>query len=59
MKIKKILNNNMVCVDHGGKEMIVSGKGIGFKRKKGEKIDISRVEKMYQLVEKGEEMQND
>ena len=46
MKIKKIINNNMVCVDHGGKEMIVSGKGIGFRRKKGEKIDISRVEKM-------------
>lgn len=42
----------MVCVEHGGKEMIVTGKGIGFKKQKGQEVDIRKVEKVYQLQER-------
>ena len=40
MRIKNVINNNILCaIDEKGKEMIVTGKGIGFKRKRGEFID--------------------
>ena len=50
MKIKKVINNNLLCVvNEQGHEMIVSGKGIGFKRKFGETVDPSTVEKAYHM----------
>ena len=40
MRIKKVINNNILCVvDDTGGEMIVTGKGLGFKRKIGERVD--------------------
>lgn len=56
MKIKKVINNNILCtIDEKGNEMIVTGKGIGFKRKTGEHIDPSLIEKTYRMVGKGEQ----
>lgn len=52
MKIIRIINNSMVCVEHGGKEMIVTEKGIGFNKQKGQEVDIRKVEKVYQLQER-------
>lgn len=53
MKIKKVINNNLLrVVDEQGREMIVSGKGIGFKRKFGEDVDPSTVEKTYHMEDK-------
>lgn len=50
MRIKKVINNNLLCVvDDSGHEMIVSGKGIGYKRKFGERVDPSTVEKTYRM----------
>lgn len=57
MRIKKVINNNLLCVvDEKGNEMIVTGKGIGFKRKVGEFfIDEALVEKTYRMENKAEQ----
>lgn len=50
MRVKKVINNNLLCtVDEKGHELIVSGKGIGFKRKIGEHVDPSTIEKTYRM----------
>ena len=50
MRIKKVINNNILCViDEKGHEMIVTGKGIGFKRKTGERVDETTIEKSYRM----------
>ncbi|MBQ5865369.1 MAG: PRD domain-containing protein [Oscillospiraceae bacterium] len=53
MRIKKIINNNILCaVDDKGNELIVTGRGIGFQRHRGELIDPSVVERTYRMEEK-------
>ena len=53
MRIKKIFNNNILCaVDEKGNELIVTGRGIGFQRHRGEIIDTSLVECTYRMEEK-------
>lgn len=53
MRIKKIINNNILCaVDEKGNELIVTGRGIGFQRHRGEIIDSSLVERTYRMEEK-------
>ena len=50
VRIKKVINNNILCVvDERGGEMIVTGRGIGFKRKIGERIDPALFEKTYRM----------
>ena len=54
MKIKKVINNNILCVvDEHGCEWIVAGRGIGFGRHRGENIDESRIERRYRMEDKG------
>lgn len=56
MKVKKTINNNIVCViDKKGSEMIVTGLGIGFKKKIGELIDESKIDKIYRMEDKGQQ----
>lgn len=56
MRIKKVINNNILCViDKKGNEMIVTGKGLGFKRKIGEFIDTALIEKTYRMESKSEQ----
>lgn len=56
MRVKKVINNNILSViDEKGNEMIVTGKGIGFKRKTGEFIDETLVEKVYHMEDKAEQ----
>ena len=56
MRIKKVINNNILCViDEKGHEMIVTGKGIGFKRKTGERVDETTIEKSYRMEEKSDQ----
>lgn len=52
MEIIKVINNNNVCVlgDHG-KELIVSGKGIGFAKKVGDKVSASQIQKTYLITD--------
>lgn len=54
MKIKKVINNNILCVvDEHGCELIVTGKGLGFGRHRGETIDPGLVERTYRMEDKG------
>ena len=56
MRIKKVINNNILCVvDDTGGEMIVTGKGLGFKRKIGERVDPALFEKTYHMEGKAEQ----
>ena len=56
MRIKKVINNNILCVvDDRGGEMIVTGRGLGFKRKIGERVDPALFEKTYHMEGKAEQ----
>ena len=56
MRIKKIINNNILAVvDESGNELIVTGRGIGFGRHRGETIDPACIERVYRMEEKGEQ----
>lgn len=53
MRIKKVINNNILCViDEKGNEMIVTGKGLGFGRKVAQFVDPAQVEKVYRMEDK-------
>lgn len=55
-RIKKVINNNILCVvDNSGDEMIVTGKGLGFQRKTGERVDPALFEKTYHMEGKAEQ----
>ena len=46
MQITKILNNNVVVViDDQQREKVVMGRGIGFQKRPGERINSSGIEK--------------
>jgi transcriptional antiterminator len=56
--IKKILNNNVVIAEHPSYgEVVLIGKGIGFKKKAGELIYEPTVEKFFVLENKKEQEQ--
>lgn len=56
LRIKKVINNNILCVvDDRGGEMIVTGKGLGFQRKIGERVDPALFEKTYHMENKAEQ----
>lgn len=56
LRIKKVINNNILCVvDDKGSEMIVTGKGLGFQRKIGERVDPALFEKTYHMEGKAEQ----
>lgn len=48
MKVKKVINNNIVqSTDEFGKDVLVIGKALGFKKKPGDTIDQTLIEKVY------------
>ena len=50
MKISKVINNNIVSsVDEDGREIVVMGRGIGFKVREGAEIPAERIEKIFWL----------
>ncbi|HAM5153574.1 TPA: transcriptional antiterminator BglG [Escherichia coli] len=50
MQITKILNNNdVVVIDDQQREKVVMGRGIGFQKRAGERINSSGIEKEYAL----------
>lgn len=52
MTVDKVINNNLVRSYKDGKEVLVMGKGLGFKRQKGDVIDESLIERVYTIEEK-------
>ncbi|MCR6108444.1 PRD domain-containing protein [Salipaludibacillus agaradhaerens] len=54
MRIKKILNNNVVVTTNDqGQEIVVMGKGLAFMKKVGQTIDQSKIEKTFVLEKHG------
>ncbi|MDO5417059.1 MAG: PRD domain-containing protein [Lachnospiraceae bacterium] len=50
MKVQKVINNNIVSsMDSTGREVIVMGRGIGFKMKEGAEIPQEKIEKIFRL----------
>ena len=50
VKIVRVLNTNaVVSSDQEGRELIITGGGIGFKKKKGENLDEALADKTYYL----------
>lgn len=47
MKVDKVINNNLVRSHKEGKEVLVMGKGLGFKKVKGDLVDNSLIERIY------------
>lgn len=58
MKIEKILNNNVVTTidDKKGLEKVIMGRGIAFKKKTGEEIDESLIEKVFLIQNQNENL---
>ncbi|WP_098444448.1 glucose PTS transporter transcription antiterminator GlcT [Bacillus sp. es.036] len=57
-EIKKILNNNVViAISDQNTEVVLTGKGIGFNQKQGERLDESKVDKYFVLIDKHEQEQ--
>lgn len=48
MKIEKIINNNVVSSrDNDGREVILMGCGVAFRKKRGEEVDETKIEKIF------------
>ncbi|WP_270179499.1 glucose PTS transporter transcription antiterminator GlcT [Alkalihalobacillus sp. CinArs1] len=57
-EIKKVLNNNVViAITEQNEEVVLTGKGIGFNQKHGEKLDDTKVDKFFVLANKNEQEQ--
>ncbi len=53
MKIHKVINNNIVVVlDASEKELILMGRGIGFKKHPGDQFDECMIEKKFTMASK-------
>lgn len=54
-RVLHVIGNNFVCSeDESGKEIILRGLGIGFKKTKGDLIPAARVEKIYTPQDSGQ-----
>lgn len=54
MFIKSIINNNVVTsIDKQGDELVIFGRGVGFKGEIGQLIDEGKVQKRFYLEDKG------
>lgn len=52
MVIKKVINNNIVIsTNNAHNEIVVMGKGLGFKKSVGDTIDENQIEKTYVITE--------
>ena len=44
MKIKKVINNNIVVINDNIQEAIIMGRGLGFKKKRGDEVDPKKID---------------
>ncbi|MCH9276995.1 PRD domain-containing protein [Bifidobacterium amazonense] len=47
MKVLRVFNNNVVLAANGSQEVIVTGRGLGFKAKPGQEIDDAKVVRVF------------
>lgn len=50
MKVKKIFNQNAVLVDDDGEEKVAIGKGIGFEKKRNDRIFSREIERIFVMA---------
>ena len=54
MTVEKVINNNIVSAyDETGREVVVTGRGIGFGVRAGAVIDNSKIEKVFRIKSQG------
>lgn len=55
MIVEKVINNNVLsAIDGNHREIVVSGRGIAFKKRPGDVVDESKIEKIYVLSDEAE-----
>ena len=47
MRIKKVFNNNVLLAEKNGREVVLIGKGIGFKKHTGDDVEQQQITKIY------------
>lgn len=53
LRIAKVINNNVISIYQAdGAELVVMGRGIAFKKKPGDKVDETRIQKVFALKNK-------
>lgn len=51
MRVLRTINNNVViCLDNNENEVVAFGKGIGFKKKNNDIIELSKIDRTYYKV---------
>lgn len=56
MRIKRVLNTNTVLsVNEQNEEIVLLGAGLGFKRRPGDEVDVTKIEKQFVLKNKREQ----
>lgn len=55
MRVEKVINNNLVrSRDESGREVLVMGCGLGYKKSVGDEVDGDRIEKIYTMKDRAE-----
>ena len=50
MRVSKVINNNVLsCLDDTGRELVVMGKGLGFRCRPGDSLDPASAEKIFRM----------
>ena len=50
MKITKVINNNVVSsVDNNGIEIVVMGRGIGFRKRENDELEEEKIQKIFRF----------
>ncbi len=50
LKVLRTINNNVVsCLDDSGRELVVMGRGLGFRAKPGDSLDPAAAEKVFRM----------
>ena len=53
MRIKKVLNNNaVIAAAEGSEEIVVTGLGLAFKKKEGDLLDQTKIERVFRVENK-------
>lgn len=47
MRIKRVFNNNTISAYRDNDEVVIFGRGVGFAKKHGDKVDSSKIEKIF------------
>lgn len=52
VRIKRVFNNNAVSAYRDSSEVVVFGKGVGFKKRHGDRVDPDKIEKIFVTTQK-------